>query len=151
MYQLLSLLHKPCQNRAAEATNHLLCLCRLAVLIYFSWDGSALAGVAEWIEYRPVNQKVAGSIPGKGICLGCGPGPQLGVSERQWINVSLERWCFSPSLFSFLLPFLKVNKILKKKKKAGIDLFCCLGLFSKLAQWLVLYGLIRRSGHCLGL
>ena len=34
----------------------------------------ALAGVAQWIERRPVNQTVAGSIPGQGTCLDCGPG-----------------------------------------------------------------------------
>ena len=37
-------------------------------------DG-ALAGVAQWIEYRPVNQRVTGSIPSQGTCLGCGLGP----------------------------------------------------------------------------
>ena len=31
----------------------------------------ALTGVAQWIDHRPVNQKVAGLI-----CLGCGPGSQ---------------------------------------------------------------------------
>ena len=39
----------------------------------------ALAGVAQWIEYQPANQKVPGSIPSQlsqGTCLGCGPGPQ---------------------------------------------------------------------------
>ena len=35
----------------------------------------ALAGVAQWSECRPVNQRVAGSIPSQGTCLGCGPGP----------------------------------------------------------------------------
>ena len=39
----------------------------------------ALAGVAQWIERRPANQRVAGSIPSQGTCLGCGPGPQLGA------------------------------------------------------------------------
>ena len=43
----------------------------------------ALAGVAQWIERRPVNQRVAGAIPSQGTCLGCGPGPQWGVCERQ--------------------------------------------------------------------
>ena len=38
----------------------------------------ALAGVSQWIERRPVNQKVSGSVPSQGTCLGCGPGPQLG-------------------------------------------------------------------------
>ena len=38
--------------------------------------GIALAGVAQWIECQPSNQRVAGSIPNEGICLGWGPGPQ---------------------------------------------------------------------------
>ena len=36
----------------------------------------APAGVAQWIECRPVNQRVAGSIPSQGTCLGFRPGPQ---------------------------------------------------------------------------
>ena len=36
----------------------------------------ALAGVAQWIEHQPVNQRVTSSIPSQGTCLGCGPGPQ---------------------------------------------------------------------------
>ena len=36
----------------------------------------ALAGVAQWIEFQPVNQRVMGSIPNQGTCLGCQPGPQ---------------------------------------------------------------------------
>ena len=39
-------------------------------------DNMALAGVAQWIEHGPENQRVAGSIPSQGTCLGCGPGPQ---------------------------------------------------------------------------
>ena len=47
-------------------------------------------GVAHWIECQPANQRVTGSIPSQGICLGCGPGPQQGTSQRQpHINVSL--------------------------------------------------------------
>ena len=38
--------------------------------------GCALASVAQWIQHRPVNQRVAGSIPSQGTCLGCRPGPQ---------------------------------------------------------------------------
>ena len=50
----------------------------------------ALAGVAQWIECWPENQRVTGSIPSQGTCLGCGPGPQWGLHERQpHINVSL--------------------------------------------------------------
>ena len=36
----------------------------------------ALAGVAQWIEGQPVNQRVSGSLPSQGTCLGCRPGPQ---------------------------------------------------------------------------
>ena len=42
-------------------------------------DSSALAGVAQWIEHQPANQRVAGSIPSQGIWLGYGPHPQLGA------------------------------------------------------------------------
>ena len=36
----------------------------------------ALAGVAQWIELWPANQRVAGLIPSQGTWPGCGPGPQ---------------------------------------------------------------------------
>ena len=36
----------------------------------------ALAGVAQWIEHGPANQRVTGSIPSEGTCLGFRPGPQ---------------------------------------------------------------------------
>ena len=35
-----------------------------------------LAGVAQWIEHWPANQRVTGLIPSQGTCLGCRPGPQ---------------------------------------------------------------------------
>ena len=35
-----------------------------------------LAGVAQWIECQPVNQRVTGWIPTQGTCLGCRPDPQ---------------------------------------------------------------------------
>ena len=47
-----------------------------------------LAGVAQWIEWLPANQKVTGLIPGQGTRLGCGPGPQLGVRTRQRIDLT---------------------------------------------------------------
>ena len=43
----------------------------------------ALAGVAQWIEHRPANQKVAGSIPSRGTCLGYRPGPQCGRAHKR--------------------------------------------------------------------
>ena len=36
----------------------------------------ALAGVGQWIECWPVNQRLTGLIPSQGTPLGCGPGPQ---------------------------------------------------------------------------
>ena len=36
----------------------------------------APAGVAQWIECQPVNQRATSSIPGQGTCVGGGPGPQ---------------------------------------------------------------------------
>ena len=63
--------------------------------------------MTQWIECRPANQRVAGLIPSQSTCLGCGPGPQLGVCERQpHIDVSL----FLPPL-----PSLK-SKIMFFKK-----------------------------------
>ena len=62
----------------------------------------ALAGEAQWTECWPANPKVIGLIPGQGTCLGCGPGPQLGVCKRQPIDVSLAHWHFSPSLSASL-------------------------------------------------
>ena len=39
-------------------------------------ERTALAGVAQWIQRGPMNQRVAGSIPSQGRCLGHEPGPQ---------------------------------------------------------------------------
>ena len=41
----------------------------------------ALAAVAQWIEHQPANQKVMGSVPGQGTCLGCRPVPSWGHVE----------------------------------------------------------------------
>ena len=68
----------------------------------------ALAGVAQWIECWPVNQKVSGSIPSLSTCLGCGPGPQLEACERQQI-VSVSHRCSSPSLSPSLPLSLKIK------------------------------------------
>ena len=52
--------------------------------------GYALAGVAQWIEHWPADQRVIGLTPSQGTCLGCRTGPWLGVCERQQhIDVSL--------------------------------------------------------------
>ena len=58
----------------------------------------SLAGVAQWIEWGLANQRVIGSIPSQGTCLGCGPDPQKGACERQpHIDVSLPL-CLLPFL-----------------------------------------------------
>ena len=70
---------------------------------------TALDGVAQWIEQQPADQKDACLIPSQGMCLACTPGPQLGVWERQMIDVSLPL---------FLSPFPSLNiKYLKMLKK----------------------------------
>ena len=43
---------------------------------------AALASVAQLAEHDPANQKVAGSIPGQGTCLGCEFGPWLGPVQE---------------------------------------------------------------------
>ena len=71
----------------------------------------ALAGVAQWTEDPTMKQKVAGSIPSQGTCLGCRLGPQLGLCERQPIDLSHV----DVSLPLFLPPCsLKVSKIKEK-------------------------------------
>ena len=42
----------------------------------------ALAGVAQWIANQPVNQKVAGSIPSQGTCLGCRARSLVGSTQE---------------------------------------------------------------------
>ena len=60
----------------------------------------ALAGVPQWIEHCPANQRVAGSIPSQGTCLGCIHGPQYGVHEGQ-PHIEVRSLSFSlPSLLS---------------------------------------------------
>ena len=74
----------------------------------------ALARVAQWIESWPENQRVAGSIPSQGTCLGYGPSTQFGVCRRQLIDVSLKYSVFHLPLFLPLSPLSK-NKLKKKK------------------------------------
>ena len=50
--------------------------------VFLKNGNAALAGVAQWIEYWPANQRVAGWIPRQGTCLGCGPGPQSGGAQE---------------------------------------------------------------------
>ena len=84
----------PVHNRPGEIKYSIYIFCSFNKIL-------ALAGVAWWIEYQPVNRKVAGSIPSQGTCLGHGPRPQLGACERQPTYASLAHQCFSPSLSTF--------------------------------------------------
>ena len=79
---------------------------------------STLAGVAQWIEQWIVNQKFMGSIPS----LGHGPGLQA-RSPVGGMWEATTHWCFSPSLSPSHPLCLKINEILKKKKKAFIASF----------------------------
>ena len=74
-----------------------------------------LAGVAQWIECRPVNQRVIGLIPSQVTCLDCRPGsPVRGMGgNHTLIFLSL----------SFSLPFsLSKNKFKKSFLKAHTSL-----------------------------
>ena len=62
---------------------------KLFHLFKINW---ALAGVAQWIERWPANQRVAGSIPSQGTCLGFCPGLLVGGTREATIH-----WCFSLS------------------------------------------------------
>ena len=63
----------------------------------------ALAGVAQWVECQPGNQRLAGLIPSQDARLHCRPGPQEEALKRQPHTDVL-----SLSLPPF--PSLKINK-----------------------------------------
>ena len=44
--------------------------------VHFTQSLLALAGVAQWIECQPANQRVTSLFPSQDTGLGCGPGPQ---------------------------------------------------------------------------
>ena len=71
---------------------------------YIKGESLALAGIAQWIEHRPVNQRVPGSIPSQGTCLGCRATSSL---EGWW--KATTHWCFSPSFSLSLTQSLKIN------------------------------------------
>ena len=59
----------------------------------------SLAGVAQWIECWPVNQRVSGSIPSQGTCLGIIQRRILKKSKiSQWINWVRTSHSSSPPL-----------------------------------------------------
>ena len=97
------------QNK--QKTVHALFKPQTGIIFGIKTKPSALAGVAQWVECQPVNQRVASSIPSWDICLGCRLGPQWGMLERQPHT--------DVSLLSFPLPFssLKINNTILKKKR----------------------------------
>ena len=71
-----------------------------------------LAGMAQWIECQPANQRVTGSIPSLEHIPGFGPGPSGGHARGNHTLMFLS--------LSFSFPSLKINnffKNLKKRKK----------------------------------
>ena len=79
------------------------------------WNG-ALAGVAQWTDCRPVNQRVSGSIPIWAHAWVVGQIPSWGCARG---NCSMCLSHTNVSLHLFLPPFLLIlqksrNKILKK-------------------------------------
>ena len=78
----------------------------------------ALAGVAQWIERQPMNQRVTGSIPSQGTCLGCKPGLWWGMVVSG--NHTLMFLSLSFSLPSPLSKN-KINTIFNKIKNKWLE------------------------------
>ena len=83
--------------------------CLLRQLSKCEWY-SAPASLTQWIECWPANQRVTGSIPSQGTCLGCRPRSPV---EGTW--EATTHWCFSPSLSPSLS--LSINKSSFKKEE----------------------------------
>ena len=89
-------------NRSIFLSHIGISVCLSSSLLHSLKSVSALAGMAQWTECGPVNQRVACSIPSQGTRLGCGPGPRLVV-----VNGSLLMYLshIDVSLLLFLPPF----------------------------------------------
>ena len=61
---------------------------------------SALAGVAQWIDHRPANQRVAGSIASQGHAWVAGPVPSRGYTRGNHTLMFLSLFFFFPSPLS---------------------------------------------------
>ena len=80
----------------------------------FKCETGAETGVAQWIERQPVDSRVLGSIPVKGMYLGFGHIPcRRGVQEAAGRCFSLIH--VSSSLSLCLPLYKKINKIYFKK------------------------------------
>ena len=69
-------------------------------------DIKSLASVAQWIEHKPVKQRVASLIMSQGTCLGCGP-EQVPSRGNMGGNHTLTFLFLS---FSLPSPLSKINK-----------------------------------------
>ena len=76
-----------------------------------------LAGVAQWIECQPENQRVTSSIPSQCTCLGCGPGSQCRRVRNK------HRLMFPSLSFSPPSPLSKNEQIKYIWKKIGKCVF----------------------------
>ena len=81
--------------------------------------------MVQLVGHQPIGQKVMGSIPGEGTCLGCGFSPSWGMYERQPINFSFSCLCFSLS-FSLSTPHFRINF-----KKMSLSLYVILRILLK--------------------
>ena len=50
----------------------------VCLFVFLILTQGVLTAMAQLVGCRPAKQKVAGSVPGQGTCLGCGFSPQLG-------------------------------------------------------------------------
>ena len=89
--------------------------------------------------------EVTGSIPGQSTYLGWGPGPQLGVWERQLIDVSLPHQCFSPFPSPSLPLSPKINKIFSKKRSGA---YIYTREYYSAMKWVKLVSGVAGAGHC---
>ena len=74
-------------------------------------SGRHLAGMAQWIEHRPANQRVTGQFPVRAHAWVAGQGPSKGCARG---NHTLM---FLSLSFSLSSPLSKINQSIKSKKK----------------------------------
>ena len=78
-------------------------------------SGRHLAGMAQWIEHRPANQRVTGQFPVRAHAWVAGQGPSKGCARG---NHTLMFLSLSFSLSSHLS---KINQSIKSKKKKNLE------------------------------
>ena len=124
--------------------NHTLISCISKNLSPLKNSHTAQAGVAQWTECQPVNQRIAGSIPSQGICLGWRSGPLHEGRARGNYTLMFLSLSFSfPSPLS--LKKKKEEEGRRKKKKSHTIVrnihFSVVELFKKIYK-------LKRSVNC---